>query len=97
MLLYVGKRAVEALLPQVHVAVCAAGPYQGMPLTLLESCVAHGVPYIDLADDRGFFLAARDWVARQDAAQVPALCIGWSAVPALWLLHVLARLSGDEG
>jgi hypothetical protein len=82
--------SVEALVPQVEIAVCAAGPYQGLPLTLLESCVKYGVPYIDLADDRGFFVKAREWVGRQDAARLPALCIGWSAVPAL--SGLLARI-----
>ena len=59
-------------------------------LTLLESCVTHGVPYIDLADDRGFFLTARGLgqTAEQDAAS--RLCIGWSAVPAL--SGLLARM-----
>jgi hypothetical protein len=82
--------SVEALVPQVQIAVCAAGPYQALPLTLLESCVAHGVPYIDLADDRGFFSRAREWVAQRGAAGLPALCIGWSAVPAL--SGLLARI-----
>ena len=82
--------SVEAVVPQVQIAICAAGPYQRLPLTLLESCVKHGVPYIDLADDRGFFMKARDWVARRDAARLPAVCIGWSAVPAL--SGLLARI-----
>ena len=86
--------SVEAVLPQVDVAVCAAGPYQHLPLTLRESCVKHGVPYIDLADDRGFFVKARDWVARWDGARVPALCIGWSAVPAL--SGLLARMVVED-
>lgn len=85
--------SVEALVPQVQIAVCAAGPYQGLPLTLLESCVEHGVPYIDLADDRAFFSRAREWVAQRDAAGLPALCIGWSAVPAL--SGLLARIVVD--
>jgi saccharopine dehydrogenase-like NADP-dependent oxidoreductase len=76
---------------QVQVAVCAAGPYQSLPLTLLECCVEHDVPYIDLADDRGFFVRATDWVVRQDAAGLPSLCIGWSAVPAL--SGLLARIA----
>jgi saccharopine dehydrogenase-like NADP-dependent oxidoreductase len=82
--------SVEAVVPQVQIAVCAAGPYQGLPLTLLESCAKHGVPYVDLADDRGFFVKARDWVASLEASQLPAFCIGWSAVPAL--SGLLARM-----
>jgi hypothetical protein len=83
--------SVEALVPQVRVAVCAAGPYQGLPLTLLESCVKHGVPYLDLADDRAFYVKARDWVAQQDGEQLPGVCVGWSAVPAL--SGLLARIA----
>jgi hypothetical protein len=82
--------SVEAVVPKVQIAICAAGPYQGLPLTLLESCVKHGVPYIDLADDRGFFVRARDWVASREATRLPAVCIGWSAVPAL--SGLLARM-----
>lgn len=82
--------SVEAVLPQVHVAVCAAGPYQRLPLTLLEGCIEHGVPYVDMADDRGFFVRARDGVTRKAGTALPALCIGWSAVPAL--SGLLARM-----
>jgi saccharopine dehydrogenase-like NADP-dependent oxidoreductase len=85
--------SVDALVPGVRVAICAAGPYQRLPPTLLESCVRHGVPYLDLADDRGFFVKAREWVARQDAARLPAVCVGWSAVPAL--SGLLARMAAE--
>jgi hypothetical protein len=85
---------VNALVPLVRAAVCAAGPYQGLPLTLLQACVEHGVPYIDLTDDRGFFVKAREWVARQDEAGLPAVCVGWSAVPAL--SGLLARMAAED-
>jgi saccharopine dehydrogenase-like NADP-dependent oxidoreductase len=75
--------SVEAAVREACVAICAAGPYQWLPLTLIESCIRHGVAYVDLADDRGFFVKARGWVARQSARPLPPLCIGWSAVPAL--------------
>lgn len=88
--------SVDALLLGVRVAVCAAGPYQRLPLTLLESCVRHGVPYLDLADDRGFFVKARDWLARQDQARLPAVCVGWSAVPALSGLLARMAVAGME-
>jgi len=88
--------SLEALVPQVRAALCAAGPYQGLPLTLLEACVRHGVPYLDLADDRGFFVKARDWVARQDQARLPAVCVGWSAVPALSGLLARMAVEGME-
>jgi len=85
--------SIEALLPQVDLAVCAAGPYHNLPLTLLESCVKNGIPYIDLADDRGFVAKARKWVTQLARARPPALCIGWSAVPAL--SGLLARIAVD--
>ncbi|HXB56325.1 MAG TPA: saccharopine dehydrogenase NADP-binding domain-containing protein [Vicinamibacteria bacterium] len=85
---------VAALVPLARAAVCAAGPYQGLPLTLLEACVEHGVPYIDLTDDRGFFVKAREWVGRQDKAGLPAVCVGWSAVPAL--SGLLARIAVED-
>lgn len=77
------RDTLDPLVSQVQVAVCAAGPFQDLPLTLLECCVAHGVPYVDLADDRGFYVRARDWAAGRDASRLPPLCVGWSAVPAL--------------
>jgi hypothetical protein len=85
---------VDALVPLVRAAVCAAGPYQGLPLTLLQACVEHGVPYIDLSDDREFFVKAREWVARQGGAGLPAVCVGWSAVPAL--SGLLAQLAVED-
>ncbi len=84
---------VNALVPLVRAAVCAAGPYQGLPLTLLQACVEHGVPYIDLCDDREFFVRAREWVARQDGV-LPAVCVGWSAVPGL--SGLLARMAVED-
>lgn len=83
--------SVEDALRDIDLAVCAAGPYQGLPLTLLEACVRLGVPYVDLADDRGFFARATDSVSRHGATRLPALCIGWSAVPAL--SGLLARIA----
>lgn len=43
----------------MDVAVCAAGPFQDLPLTLPHACLAHDVPYLDLADDRSFVARAR--------------------------------------
>lgn len=40
-------------------AVCAAGPFQGLPMSLPRACLAQDVPYLDLADDRGFVGRAR--------------------------------------
>ena len=75
----------------VDVAVCAAGPFQRLPITLAELCLERGIPYLDLADDRGFVARVRDAAAKGD--QGPAVCSGWSAVPAL--SGVLARIATE--
>jgi hypothetical protein len=84
--------SVEAGLEGITVAVCAAGPFQDLPTTLLKHCLERGIPYVDLADDRDFVRRARGVVEAKGprAAAAP----GWSAVPALSAL--LARLAADE-
>ena len=80
-------RSVASALTNVHAAVCAAGPYQDMPLHLLEACQLRGLPYLDLADDRDFVRRARALV-KPDSAPAG---VGWSTAPALSAL--LARLA----
>jgi hypothetical protein len=46
-------RALEG----ARVAVCCAGPFSALPLVLPEACLAAGVHYVDIADDRA-------WLAR---------------------------------
>jgi hypothetical protein len=83
-----------SVLDEVRIAVCAAGPFQGLPLTLPQLCIERGVHYVDLADDRGYVRAVHNLVAgRGEAAGLPAVCSGWSAVPAL--SGVMARLAVD--
>ena len=82
-------RSVASALTNVSAAVCAAGPYQGMPLNLLDACQRRGLPYLDLADDRGFVRRARAAVSPEGA---PA-GVGWSTAPALSAL--LARLAAE--
>jgi len=73
--------SLERALTGVEVAICAAGPYQKLPTTLVELCLNRGVHYIDLADDRGFVHKVRSLTAdHKDAA---AVCTGWSTVSAL--------------
>ena len=65
-------------------AICAAGPFQTLPATLLSSCLAHGVHYIDLADDRDFVNRARGMVGdHSPAGKLPVVCLGFSTIPAL--------------
>lgn len=75
----------------VAVAVCAAGPYQRLPITLAELCLERGIPYLDLADDRDFVARVRAAAAKGDKGS--AVCSGWSAVPAL--SGLLARIAAQ--
>jgi len=77
------RAGIEAALRGAAVAICAAGPYQTLPLTLLEVCLERKVPYLDLADDRGFIRKARAFAQRAAKNGGPAVGIGWSTAPAL--------------
>src|SRR5690349_5680336 len=43
--------SLEGVLKGVSVAICAVGPFQILPTTLVELCLRKGIHYIDLADD----------------------------------------------
>src|SRR5439155_17249232 len=73
---------IDTALPGTSVAICAAGPFQTLPATLVERCLRHGIHYLDLADDRIFVRKVRSLVASQPG-DVPAICSGWSTAPAL--------------
>ncbi|MBI4565890.1 MAG: hypothetical protein HY716_14475 [Planctomycetes bacterium] len=60
--------------------VCCAGPYQGMPTTLVEAAAQASIPYIDLADARDFIVRAR-----RIRSSAPMM-IGLSAVPGITCL-----------
>jgi hypothetical protein len=75
--------SVRRTIAGADLVIIAAGPFQGMPLTALEACMAEQVPYIDVADDRDFVRRAYQLV--ESAAtrnRAPAL-IGCSVVPGL--------------
>src|SRR5262245_1766836 len=74
--------SLERALSDVQIAICAAGPYQSLPLTLPELCLQRGIHYIDLADDRGFVQHVRS-IAAACTNQTSAVCTGWSTVPGL--------------
>jgi hypothetical protein len=46
--------SVRRTIARADLLIVAAGPFQGMPLTALEACMAEQVPYVDVADDRDF-------------------------------------------
>src|ERR1051325_11327562 len=82
---------IEPLLDSIRVVICSSGPFQQLPLTLLEQCLDHRVHYIDLSDDRDFVMRVRQAVREGgNDATLPGICTGWSAVPAL--SGLLARI-----
>lgn len=72
--------------------VDAAGPFQDSGYQVAESCIAHGVHYLDLADARDFVcgIAGLDAAARKAGVVVVS---GASSVPALSgaVVHELTR------
>lgn len=82
---------LSAALDRAGIVVCAAGPFQKMPVTLAQLCIERGIHYVDLADDRAFVLQVR---ALGRAAKTSAVCAGWSAVPAL--SAALTRMAAHE-
>lgn len=84
--------AVAAALSGIDLAICAAGPYQGLPLSLPEACLRADVPYLDLADDRRFVARARA-LARPDG---PAFFPGCSTSPALSAALTAIAVAGGE-
>src|SRR5262249_10824531 len=74
--------SLEKALRGVSVAICAAGPFQDVPATLLELCLLHNIHYIDLADDRQFVHKVRNLAAAKRGIK-SAVCTGWSTVSAL--------------
>jgi hypothetical protein len=84
-------------LDRVHVAICAAGPFQSLPTTLAQVCLDRGVHYIDIADDRDFVCRVRALVkSASNAKTATSVCSGWSAVPALSAALVHLGAEGME-
>jgi hypothetical protein len=65
-----------------RVAVHCAAPFSAMPLTLPEACLAAGVHYVDIAEDRGWTarLLARDGEFRERGL---AAVVGCSSLPGI--------------
>jgi NAD(P)-dependent dehydrogenase (short-subunit alcohol dehydrogenase family) len=75
---------VRKALEGVAVAICAAGPFQRLPSTLLLHCLERGVAYLDLSDDRGFTETIETLVKGGGPwPSIPPIMSGCSAVPAL--------------
>src|SRR5262245_35173285 len=72
---------LEKALAGVFVAICAAGPFQSLPTSLIEICLRRGIHYIDFSDDRLYVRQVQSLVKRE--RNPPAVCTGWSTVSAL--------------
>lgn len=63
------------------IVICAAGPFQDIPITLANACMDKSIPYIDLADDREYVMRVRKLFEQLKPSST--VCTGWSSVPAL--------------
>lgn len=88
------QATVATLVRQCDVAVCAAGPSQHLGMTMLDACVEHHRPYVDLSDDRAFVRRLRARLAESSATRSPPpVCTAWAAVSALSC--ALARIAAE--
>lgn len=71
-------RALEG----ARVAVSCAGPFGELTAALPEACLAAGVHYVDIADDRGWFARLRGMDGRFRSAGLAAAC-GCSTLPGI--------------
>jgi hypothetical protein len=79
-----------------RVAVCCAGPFSSLPLALPEACLAAGVHYVDIADDRGWSIRLRGLDDRFKDRNLTAAC-GCSSLPGIsGALALLAAGSTGE-
>lgn len=88
------EESVSRIVTGADLVIVAAGPFQDMPLTVLQACMVRRVPYIDVADDCDFVRRAYALVeSRATAPETPAF-IGCSVVPGLTTL--LTRFAQAE-
>jgi len=76
--------AVHAAVASAGIVASAAGPSRELPTTLAEACLAAGVPYVDVSDDRRFVSRVRAVAAEADPEGTgPAVATGWCCTAAL--------------
>ena len=73
--------SVQRVIAGADLVIVAAGPFQGMPMTALQACIAEGVPYIDVADDRDFVCRAYALAESKTMPDGMIVLIGCSVVP----------------
>ncbi len=89
------RSATGSALQGCAVAVHAAGPYQGLAPTLLQFALERRIPYVDLADDLGFYREVLRSDAAARTAGVPVVC-GASFFPGLSCALVALLRPGFE-
>ena len=72
----------ERALAGARVAVCCAGPFSALPPVLPEACLAAGVHYVDIADDRAWSARLRALGPRFRDRGLTAAC-GCSSLPGI--------------
>lgn len=70
------------VLEGARIAVSCAGPFGDLTFALPEACLAAGVHYVDIADDRGWFARLRGMSDRFRSAGLTAAC-GCSTLPGI--------------
>lgn len=75
--------SVQRTIAGADLVIVAAGPFQGMPVTVLQACIAEHVSYIDVADDRDFVCRAYALAESKTMANDMVVLIGCSVVPGL--------------
>ena len=66
----------------IRVAVSCAGPFSGLGTALPEACLASGVHYVDIADDRDWHTRMRSWDGRFRERDLTA-AVGCSSLPGI--------------
>lgn len=74
--------ACARALAGARVAVSCAGPFSGLGTALPESCLAAGVHYVDIADDRAWHTRLRTWDGRFRERGLTA-AVGCSSLPGI--------------
>jgi hypothetical protein len=74
--------SVLEALKGINVAICCAGPFQGLTLNLLRACISRKVHYVDVADDRGFVERCYQKRSEIEASGIKAF-VGCSVVPGI--------------
>ena len=87
--------SVRDLVRGADACVSCVGPFQGLPLKVLEACLAERVPYVDVADDRDFVERASALDVALREADVPAF-VGCSVVPGITALLTRMALARTE-